>query len=341
MVYRSQEFEKAINEYFDLSDKETFSYLKSIEEADQNKVLLALTSKLYDHLVDKIDDIDFGDIPKSRGDITKLPNYAKVVDCIGIIKGILANSGQDLEPALILEDGVKNLTDYKDTFIKGYQLNMELPMVVYNTMVLSIYSGISIMISSCIEFIKSTDGTGFDIALDKVQLKKTKDALIFRNLKDLNSSFDRGTLPKALNEMLRQNTKNFVGAGTLGTIAMAGAVLGVILNIIPILRELTYFFFYSRTKVADYFDAQSALLQMNAYNLAAKATDNDKDIKEIQKKQLKIADRFKKISNAIAVKKNKAEIATEKDSRALEKKLKIQDVKDVEEEPSDNTGSLW
>lgn len=336
MVYRIPEFQKAINEYFDLSDSKTFSYLRSIEEADQNKVLLALTSKLYDHLVDKIDDIDFGDIPKSRGDITKLPNYDKVVDCISIIKGILENSNQDLEPALILENAVKNLNTYKESFIKGYQLNMELPMVIYNTMVLSIYSGISILISSCIEFIKSTDGTGFDIALDKVQLKKTKDALIFRDLKAMNNAFDHGTLPKALDEMLRQNSKNLTGA-TITTIALAGAVVGVILNIVPILRELTYYFFYSRTKVADYFDAQSALLQMNAYNLASKATDNDKDIKEIQKKQLKIADRFKKISNVISVKRTKAEVASEKETKALEKKLKIDDVKDIESDSS----SLW
>ena len=148
MIYRSPEFNNIIIEHFDLSDKETFSYLRSIEEADQNKVLLALTSKLYDHLVEKVDDIDFGDIPKSRGDITKLPNYAKVVDCIGIIRGILESSKQDLEPVIILEDAVKNLTVYKEVFIKGYQLNMELPMVIYNTMVLSIYSGISILISS-------------------------------------------------------------------------------------------------------------------------------------------------------------------------------------------------
>lgn len=338
MIYRSPEFTKAITEHFDLSDKETFSYLKSIEEADQNKVLLALTSKLYDHLVDKIDDIDFGDIPKSRGDITKLPNYEKVVDCISIIKGILENSRQDLEPALILEDAVKNLTQYKESFIKGYQLNMELPMVIYNTMVLSIYSGISILISSCIEFIKSTDDTGFDIALDKVQLKKTKDALIFRDLKAINASFENGALPRALDEMIKHNTKRAVGeSGTLATLVGIGAVLGVILNIIPILRELAYFFFYSRTKVADYFDAQSALLQMNAYNLAAKATDDSKDIAEIQKKQLRIADKFKKIANMISVKRTKAEVASEKETKTLEKKLKINDVKDADF----SNDSLW
>lgn len=335
MIYRSPEFNRIVTEYFDISDKETFSYLRSIEEADQNKVLLALTSKLYDHLVEKVDDIDFGDIPKSRGDVTKLPNYDKVVDCISIIRGILENARQDLDPVIILEDAVKNLNEYKEVFIKGYQLNIELPMVVYNTMVLSVYSGISILISSCIEFIKSTDDTGFDIALDKVQLKKTKDALIFRDLKSLNASFDKGVLPNALTHMIKQNTKNLMGA-EIATIATAGAIIGVILNIIPILRELVYFFFYSRTKVADYFDAQSALLQMNAYNLAAKATDDSRDVEEIKKKQLKIADKFKKIANVISVKNNKAEISAEKETKSLEKKLKINDV--VEDDDSD---SLW
>ena len=337
MIYRSPEFTKIITEHFDLSDKETFSYIRSIEEADQNKVLVALTSKLYDHLVEKVDDIDFGDIPKSRGDITKLPNYAKVIDCISIIRGILENSKQDLDPVIVLEDAVKNLNEYKEVFIKGYQLNLELPMVVYNTMVLSIYSGISILISSCIEFVKSTDDTGFDIALDKVQLKKTKDALIFRDLKSINKAFENGSLPKALEQMLKQSTKKFVGEA-LETIALAGAVIGVILNIIPILRELVFYFYYSRTQVANYFDAQSALLQMNAYNLASRATDDSKDIEEIKRKQLKIADKFKKIANMIAVKNNKAEISAEKETKALEKKLKIADVVD---DDLSNSDSLW
>ena len=337
MIYRSPEFNRTITEHFDLSDKETFSYLRSIEEADQNKVLVALTSKLYDHLVEKVDDIDFGDIPKSRGDITKLPNYEKVLDCISIIRGILENAKQDLDPVIVLEDAIKNLNEYKEVFIKGYQLNMELPMVVYNTMVLSIYSGISILISSCIEFVKSTDNTGFDIALDKVQLKKTKDALIFRNLKSINKAFENGSLPKALDQMLKQNTKKFVGEA-LETIALAGAVIGVILNIIPILRELVFYFYYSRTQVANYFDAQSALLQMNAYNLAAKATDDSKDIEAIKNKQLKIADKFKRLANMIAVKNNKAEISAEKETKALEKKLKITDV--VDDDASDSN-SLW
>lgn len=334
-IYRIPEFEKAVHEHFDLNDKETFSYLISVEEADQNKVLVALTSKLYDHLVDKINDIDFGDIPKTRGDIEKLPNYKNVLDCIQIIKDILINMHQDTEPVDTVSNTVKYLVQYKETFIRGYQLKMELPMVIYNTAVLSVYSGISILISSCIEFIKSTDDSGFEISVNKVQLKKTKDSLLFRDLKILNKSFENGDLPKALDAMLRQHSKQFTGT----SIVLLGATMGVILNIIPILRELTYFFYYSRTKVADYFDAQSALLQMNAYNLVSRSSTDTKNIKDIQNKQLKIANGFKKISNFLSVQKNKAEVSTEKEGKALEKKLKISDIKT--DDLSDDNGSLW
>lgn len=327
-IYRMPEFEKAINEHFDLSDKETYSYLKSLEEADQSKVLTALTSKLYDHLVEKVDDIDFGDIPKSRGDITKLPNYAKIVDCTNIIKNILITSKQDIEPIMIIETSIKYLNEYKDIFIRGYQLNMEMPIMIYNTTVLSIYSSISVLISSCIEFIKSPNETGFDIALDKVQLKKTKDSLLFKNLKMLNSTFENGMLPNSLDSMLKQNVKNFSGEELFAGIKSTAKIVTMILFIVPLLRELTYYFYYTRVKVSDYFDAQSALMQMNAYNLAAKGSNSEKDIKEIQAKQLKIADRFKKISNILEVKKNKAEIAAEKESKNLEKKLKITDLSD-------------
>lgn len=330
-IYRSALFENAMNEYFDLHDKETFSYLHSIEEADQNKVLLALTSRLYDHLVEKVDDIDFGDIPKSRGDITKLPNYEKVVDCTTIIKGILINAHQDVESVIVIETAIANLVKNKEVFVKAYQLNTELPMMIYNTTVLSIYSGLSVLISSCIEFIKSTDNTGFDISLDKVGLKKSKDSLLFKNLRQVNDSFNNG-LAEALDEIIKAGSvikestlMAAIGAMTVGQ-KITGAVV-LVLGIIPAIRELIYYWYSFRTKVSEYFDIQSALLQMNAYNLAAKGSNNEKDIKEIQSKQLKIADRFKKISNFFRVKSGKAEVAADKSSKELEKKLKISDMK--------------
>lgn len=343
-IYRMPEFTKVVTEYFDTSDRETFSYLSTIEEEDQSKVMIALTAKLYEHMVDKVDDIDFGDIPKSRGDITKLPNYEKVLDCVNIIKGILASSKQDMAPILSIDHMIKNLVEYKDTFVKAYQLKSELPIVIYNTAVLSIYSGISLLISSCIEFVKSPDGTGFDIALDKVQLSKTKESLLFKDLEKLNKSFEHGELPKALDVVIKQKINvSDLGSkveesatGFAAGVLSIGAVIYTILNIIPILREMIYFYYYIRVKVSDFFDAQSALLQMNAYNLAARSVNDEKDVKEIQNKQLKIADKFKKFANMLSVKFSKGSVSAEKETKDLEKKLKIDDVKD-----SDIKSSLW
>ena len=60
-VYRSPEFTKAMNEYFDIQDTKTRKILLAVNEADQNKILTSLTSKLYDNIIDKVDEIDFGD----------------------------------------------------------------------------------------------------------------------------------------------------------------------------------------------------------------------------------------------------------------------------------------
>lgn len=51
-------FEKVISEHFDIGDSYTRKTLLAIDEADSNKVLDSLTSKLYQAIMDKVDDID-------------------------------------------------------------------------------------------------------------------------------------------------------------------------------------------------------------------------------------------------------------------------------------------
>ena len=53
-------YEQIIKEYFDITHTETRKVLLAIDEADQNMVLTNLTSKLYDHIVGKVDDIEIG-----------------------------------------------------------------------------------------------------------------------------------------------------------------------------------------------------------------------------------------------------------------------------------------
>ena len=56
-------FNDVITEHFDIHDNKTRKVLLALDETDQSSVLNSLTSKLYDNIVEKVDDIDFGDIP--------------------------------------------------------------------------------------------------------------------------------------------------------------------------------------------------------------------------------------------------------------------------------------
>ena len=71
-------FENVMMEHFDIDDTNTRKTLLSIDEADQNRVLDSLTSKLYQSIMDKVYDIDFNGVEETKGDITKLQNYEEM-----------------------------------------------------------------------------------------------------------------------------------------------------------------------------------------------------------------------------------------------------------------------
>lgn len=307
-------YDKIIKEYFDIKDKETRHVLLSINEADQNQVLSALMSKLYDNIVNKVDDIDFGTIPNSKGDITQVENYDKIINCISLIQQILKEYRQDTKPIDIIEEAVGNIRARKEQFEKGFRYNLEFIMITYSTMTLSVISSLSFLISTCIDFIKSPSQDDFTISLNNTALIKTKQNLLFTNLQKFNNICNSGDLDRSLDFVVKNNLKQLTGAEI--TFVVAGiAITGIILNILPILRELIFFFYYSRTRVSDYFDIQADLLQMNAYNLQnnSNTTMSKTDKARIVKKQLSIVDFFRKVSNKVAINTKQSEVTATKE----------------------------
>jgi hypothetical protein len=327
-IYRSRQFQEAMN-YFDTQDDMTRNILLSVNEADQNVVMTSLSNKLYQHIVDKVDDIDFGTIPLSKGDITKIDNYENLTDCINIITEVLQNYHQDTKPVETITIALQNMIDRTELFTKAYKLNVEMPMIIYNTIALAIVSSVSLMITSCIEFIKLPGDQGFDIALDKAAAAKTKDNVLFKDLDKFNRMCSNGDFDKAMDYVMKMNASQFSGMGFAFGASSVVVMLGLILLIIPVIRELIFFFYYSRTKVSDYFDAQASLLTINAYNIEHSLTSDEKDRKEIANKQKSIAEKFKKISNALKVNTKVGESKAEKEITTLDKqKYKSDEVLD-------------
>lgn len=326
--FRYKEFTEAMN-YFNINDTMTRNILLSVNEADQGVIMTSLSNKLYKHIVDKVDDIDFGSIPNSKGDITKIDNYDQLVDCINIINEIMVAYKQPTESIETVQMTLQNMIDRVDLFTKAYKFNIEMPIIIYNTITLAIVSSVSYLISACIEFIKLPDDQGFDIALNKVSAVKSKDNILFQDLVKFNKLCDKGDLDKAMDYIFKQNSNNFAGGTFAFSVSSIVVITGIILLLIPIIRELVFFFYYSRVKVSDYFDTQASLLTMNAYNIENNLTREEKSRKEIASKQRKIADKFKNISNKLKVNIKTGESKTTKEISDLDKeKYKSSDVLD-------------
>lgn len=337
-VYRTPEFTKAMNEYFDITDNETRKILLSVNEDDQNRVLISLTSKLYDNIVDKVDDIDFGEIPSTKGDITKLSNYDKMLECASTMTKILIEFKQDLAPITSITDAIGNIIESTPLWKKGFALNAELPMLMYNTIVLAIIEALTYMVSMCIEFVKTPSQDTFQITIDRSALVKTKDHLVFENLNKFNEAYRKGQITNSVEYVIKGNVKNLMGEIGVGT--AAAGIIGLLFCIIPILRELIFLFYYNRVRISEYFDMQADMLQINAYNVEHNRLDLDKEQKQnITKKQLTIAEKFRKFANKVSIKMKESEVKASKDITQQNKKYKADEVMD--ELPDSAASSLF
>lgn len=333
------ELKKAFNEHFDIHDQYTRRSLMAMNEAQHNAALTALTSKLYDQIVSKAHNIDFGEIPKTKGDITKLSNFETMKETLAIIKGIVTEYKQDTKPIDEVSVAIGNIQGRKDMFERAFRANCEMPMLMYDNMVMAVVVGTSYLITACIEFIKAPKDETFTIQLDKVAYNKSKDHLIYNSISKFNHICENGDFDQAMNMIIDKKIRKFTGI-TIG----AGIVVGVIIltNIIPLLRELVYLFYHTKVSISDYCDTQADLLTMNAYNLQCNDINTDPDTKsEIVKKQNKIAEKFRKVANFFAIKNKKAEVAATKDIENSTKKYKLDaDANVVTDEPDEgNSGS--
>lgn len=343
-IYRSKEFNECM-QYFNTQDDITRKVLLTVNEADQNLMMQSLASKLYSHIVSKVDDVDFGMIPMSKGDITKVDKYEELSDCISVIADILNNYRQPTVLVDTVSIALQNMVDRKELFMRGFRGNVDLVMMTYNTLALSIVSAVSLMISSSIEFIKLPENKGFNIAFDKTSKLKGDQKILYKNLNHFNKLCSNGKFDQTMEYAIKNNMLfNFLkknestevvseavppivvqdaikalgqaGAGLVSSHPVIGITAGVIAGVIlliVVIKELIYYFYYARTKASDYFDAQSSLLVMNAYNVENSLTRDETERKAIADKQNRVAQFFSKLANKLNVSDRTAETKASKD----------------------------
>ena len=325
---KNKYWDKIVMEHFDMTDDKTRVVLITCDEDAQSEVLHSLTDRLYDVIVDKSATIDYGMIDESRGDIQTLQNYSKLEECVELLHQLLIEYKQDTNPVDEIKMAMDNLANRADMFRKCYMSKVDFGILTYETMTLAVIASTSLMLSTSVEFIKSANNEDFQITLDRTGVAKAKNHLLFTNLKRFNVMCADKSFDKTMDTILIEYGKNLLGLSTMSGLAVAALVTVVLYNFLPMLRELTYFFYYTRTRVSDYFNIQADLLEMNAHDIEVNQRPTVGDRKTVIKRQQAIAEKFRSVANFFMVDSKQAEQKATTAINQDRQKLKTDDVMD-------------
>ena len=182
MPFQTKAFIEA-SKSLDMNDKETRLTCTVINEAEQDELFRNITDKITMNITD----IDFGSIPDSEGDITKIQNYELLVDALQDLEDLYTRYRQDLTQINVVKDAIENVKANKGLFIKAFAARADLPMLTYNTTVLSIVASVSFLISATIEFFIDPKTKNLNLAIDSAVLKgNSNDKLLLDNLVKFN-----------------------------------------------------------------------------------------------------------------------------------------------------------
>lgn len=329
------EYNEIVKEFFDLKNIDNLSLL-SLDESEQDQAVASLATKLYKSIVGKVTKIDFGEIPKSKGDITRIPKFVDMMDCLNTMNELLIRYKQSTKPVDIIFEAIENLKNTKDIWEKAFHTNSEFGMIFYNNIALCIVSSTSLLISSSVDYIKDPTTKEYQMFVDKVSSYKTAESMMFKNLEKFNKGCAKGEIQKvakSMNEYSKNLDENAVffldEAEVISTMLVVIPSALLLLKLaLPIIQELTSIFFNAKQSVSDYFAVQAKFIELNAQNVPYVAVNKSYDeVNKIVNKQLKIAAVFKKISNTFAVKMKTAEKKAIQDISQENKKFDYDDIK--------------
>ena len=267
--------------------------LYEVLEAYGNEMNEKMIGNLYDSTL-KHSDIDFDIVEKSKGDITNLAGYENMMSSLSLLRSLAMKSKVSIPEIAVVELAISNIKKFSSYFIRGFKLNNDMMKLYYNALVQSCLECTSLLIASYVDFIKSKNSITFTV-------KKGKGIagnLCLQNLNGFNRSCSNGDFVEFAKQMTMGNDESlYVRESVLGAVGIGIAAASLI---VPLLRSVIYYFYYSRMKVTTFLDQQSTFLELNKANIESMTVDA-KTKKEVMKKQSEMIKKFQTLADKIRV----------------------------------------
>ena len=279
------------------------SYMRKMSKDDINQINATLIQKLYASVLEH-KRCDFGDIPKSNGDITKVKYYKSTIECLDVLAEIFEKNGIT-EPALSdIRLAISNVANNKRQFEYGFKTKIDYMIIMYNTTVMAIIDATSMLIVDYMNYIVGPNQDKY--VNSSGRFDKSRGTISIDNLRKFNTLVKNGTFSTACNHFIKNGDDvlvagtNVVTEGLGAVILISVGALASIRALIVLIREMIYYIYHSRVSLSDYLESQAALLEMNRY-----AIENSKrpasQKKEIIKKQESVILKLHRISDKLKI----------------------------------------
>ena len=164
--------------------RDKIGYVDAAMEAIANPSAQAtIMNKLFKE-TQKIDEIDFGKIPDSKGDITKYAYYDQLYDSIELINELM--KGNQTENIVAMNKLHQILLNARADFVFGFKVNNYIVTSMYKVMVANLHEMIDICIVDVTEYIRNN----LNMSMDKKAMKKAR--WVTSNVKNFIKMYESG-----------------------------------------------------------------------------------------------------------------------------------------------------
>lgn len=315
------------------SDK--FKDVHLVLEDAESPITKKTIENLYKSLIDK-KHIDFGDIPKSAGNIHAYSGYKTMNETLANLKvmGHEDPAYQDiLKYVNIVKSAIENLEGFARFYTMAFAKKNELLMLEYNTFVYTCVEGTTSILYQFSDHMQTPSSHAMKVVFKNTTYRG--DLFYIEQLRLFNRICASGNFQKYLKGMLDAgntggNPKSLVGESALlvGSLAIISTIL---LSIVPVTRRLVYAFQDMRGRIAQDLELQAYFLEMNKAVVQADQARTEEQKQKILSKQENLRLKFLRLADKLRVKSVRAEQLAKKNLKEDDRRMTLDSArKDVD-----------
>lgn len=271
------------------------AYIAKMPKEDIHQLNGAAVQRLYQTTLDR-KACDFGDIPDSKGDIDKVKYMKSTKECLQVLDELFTMNHIPKDDLTTINSAISNIESRKLSFEYGFKASQDFSIILYNTVVMAIIDGTSMLVASYMDYIVGPTDTGY---VQNRKFDKQRGSVVMQNLEHFNKSCANGDVDQVLRYVGQEAKENFTGTGAI----LVGAAVVVALSaVVPISRQLIYWFYRGTNSLSEYMAVQAQFLEMHRLAVENSKAHTPKEKQNIIKRQERVILQLRRAADKLAIK---------------------------------------